>query len=278
MDRTAVFVDAGYLLQEGGFACLGTRRRGDIDCDFEPLLEALGRYAEEASGLPLLRVYWYDAARGGVPFKDHLAVGRLPNVKLRLGRLVERGNRIEQKGVDSLIIRDLMTLARERAIDTACVIGGDEDLREGIVAAQDMGVRVLVVGVEHDDPNQSEALVLEADRHLVVRAEFLAPFFRTPERATTATGVVASELLAAEAGRDFARSCADSISRAQLGTLLTEYPRIPSELDVQLLRDAEKALGSLRDRFDLKVELRAGFWAGLSEAVAEGPGEDGGAS
>jgi len=60
----------------------------------------LGFVAEHAQ-LPVLRIDWYDAARGGAPVKDHLAIAELPNVKLRLGRLVERNGRLEQEGVDS---------------------------------------------------------------------------------------------------------------------------------------------------------------------------------
>ena len=59
--------------------------------------------------MPVLRVYWYDAAPNGIPLADHLLIAQLANVKLRLGRL--SGGK--QKGVDSLIVRDLMTLARD---------------------------------------------------------------------------------------------------------------------------------------------------------------------
>lgn len=275
MDRVAVFVDAGYLLQEGGFACHGTRKRVEIDCDYRGLTEELDRLAGDSSGLPLLRIYWYDAARPGAPgFKDHQAVARLPNVKLRLGRLVQRQRRLEQKGVDALIIRDLMTLARERAVATAFVVGGDEDIREGIVSAQDMGVRVIVVGVGHEERNQSELLVHESDEHLLLTRETLAPFFRQAVLPSTIASPEAKvEQIARQVGRDYARSCAESMSRTQLSVLLTEYPRIPPELDATLLREADRAVGSTRDRFDLKVELRGGFWEGLSVAIA---GEDAG--
>ena len=74
-----------------------------------------------------LRTYWYDGATNAVPTPDHEQIGGLPYVKVRLGRLI-RG---EQKGVDALIYRDLMTLARERAITCAYLLSGDEDLREG---------------------------------------------------------------------------------------------------------------------------------------------------
>jgi hypothetical protein len=265
VDRVGVFVDAGYLLGEGGFACLGTRKRGEIACDYGALAEQLATLAQRGCGLPVLRIYWYDAAPRGVPLTDQLRVAELRNVKLRLGRLI--GTR--QKGVDSLIVRDLMTLARERAIATAYVVAGDEDMREGIAAAQDMGVRVVVVGVDGGEPNQAETLVHEADEHVVLGKEALAAFFSTPAAEPAATDV---EIVRA-VGKDVARSCSENVTKEQLAAMVTQWPRIPSELDADLLRDATRAVGELRDRFDLKRELRAAFWEGLSEAVAGAGGE-----
>lgn len=143
MDRCGVFVDAGHLLAQGGNLCCGTLRRKEILCHHANLVLALRQFVSDHCHLPVLRVYWYDAAANAVPTVDQHAIAELPHVKLRLGRLVEG----KQKGVDSLIVRDLMTLARERAIATAYLLGGDEDLREGVVAAQEMGVRVVVLGI-----------------------------------------------------------------------------------------------------------------------------------
>ncbi len=54
-----------------------------------------------------------------------------------------------------------MTLARERAMATAYLLGGDEDVREGVAAAQDMGGRVVLITI----PGSKRAftLVAEAD-------------------------------------------------------------------------------------------------------------------
>lgn len=97
MDRACAFVDASYLLQEGGATSLGTRKRAEIACDYSGLTQSLLGFVARHAQLPVLRIYWYDAARGGVPAKDHLEIAELPNVKLRLGRLVERHSRLEQK-------------------------------------------------------------------------------------------------------------------------------------------------------------------------------------
>ena len=90
MDRACLFVDASYLLQEGGWTCLGTKKRAEIACTYPGLTEALLEFVADHSQLPVLRIYWYDAARRRAPAKDHLEIAELPNVKLRLGRLVER--------------------------------------------------------------------------------------------------------------------------------------------------------------------------------------------
>jgi uncharacterized LabA/DUF88 family protein len=262
-DRVALFVDAGFLVAEAGGICCDTKVRADLAVDYDPLIKRLIELAVEDSGERLLRVYWYDAAREGIPIRDHLQVAQLDDVKLRLGRLVHHEGRVEQKGVDSLIIRDLMTLARERAIATAYVVGGDEDLREGVAAAQDMGARVAVIGIEGA---VAGTLRMEADRGLTLDAGFLGPFFSL--KRAEPDDVVSDVSITRDVGHSFARSCVESLPRQQLGALLTDYPRIPPNLDAQLLREAEAALGSLRERFNLKVELRAAFWEGLSQAVA----------
>jgi NYN domain len=137
-------------------------------------MSAVAQIAATNCGLPVLRAYWYDGARDAIPTLEQLSVAELANVKLRLGRLSGR----KQKGVDALVYRDLMTLARERAVATAFLLAGDEDLREGVVAAQDVGVRVVVLGIAPTGkrPNQSEALIRECDQWIVLQREQLEPF------------------------------------------------------------------------------------------------------
>jgi hypothetical protein len=125
VDRSAIFVDAGYLLAAGGKLTCGTTSRSAFKCDYVGLTAKLAGWVEDHNHgrLNRLRTYWYDGAVNAVPTGDHEQIGGLPYVKVRLGRLI-RG---EQKGVDALIYRDLMTLARERAITCAYLLSGDED-------------------------------------------------------------------------------------------------------------------------------------------------------
>jgi hypothetical protein len=71
----------------------------------------------------------------------------------------------EQKGVDSLIVTDLMDLARNQAISDALIMSGDEDIRVGVQVAQTFGVRTHLVGVKPARGSQSPDLVQEADTH-----------------------------------------------------------------------------------------------------------------
>lgn len=154
MRSVAVFVDAGYLFSAGSCS---SRRAADC-CDDEPLR--------------LLRTYWYDGAVDGIPSPEQVAVGELPRVKLRLGRVTGGG----QKGVDGLIILDLINLARNRAVDIVLLLTGDEDIREAALFAQGFGVSLLVAGfVATKDQRPSELLLREADHVVYVMRDDIAP-------------------------------------------------------------------------------------------------------
>ena len=155
MDRYAIFVDAGYLFAEGGELCFDllrkykTKARASkennyiIKCDYKHLFRKLANLAHSNCNLSLLRIYWYDAAKDGIPDDEQKDIAMMPNVKIRLGRMTSG----RQKGVDSLIYRDITTLAQNRSIATGYLLAGDEDLRVGISTAQDMGVRIVLLGV-----------------------------------------------------------------------------------------------------------------------------------
>jgi len=264
MDRSAIFVDAGYLLAAGGTLTCGKASRSAFSCDFPGLTEKLAAWVEEHNGgrLSCLRTYWYDGAVNAIPTSDHEKIGGLPYVKVRLGRIIKG----EQKGVDALIYRDLMTLARERAISCAYLVSGDEDLREGVVAAQDMGVQVVLVGIPGSRANQSAALIREADEHVVLPKDHWAEHF-FPVDALPAEGKNADPATAHTAGRAFAVEWANKASGTELDSLLQVKPRIPRELDGALLSEAEKSIGRLpEDEQDLRKELRAGFWSAIDDA------------
>ncbi len=261
MERCAIFIDAGYLLAEAGdllFDTLNrTGKKSRPSCNYEELLPILEKLAGEDCGLPLLRIYWYDAAPDGFPTFEHKHIARLPNVKVRLGRIIG-GN---QKGVDALIYRDLMTLAREHAIVTGYLLSGDEDLREGVIAAQDMGVRITLLGVpSRRSSNQSDFLIQEADERIIIEQEILKPCF-SESKAEPRTDTNEEMNRAREIGQEFANRWLEDATPEQINELQTqETGHIPSDIDTELLRSTERTLGPLQDRDSLKRNLRRGFW------------------
>jgi hypothetical protein len=104
----------------------------------------LGRRAELVSELPLLRINWYDASHNALPGAEQQRIGELPKVKVRLGRIGDRG---QQKGVDLRIGLDMVAHARYGAVDVILLVSGDDDLTEAVEEAQMHGVQVVLLVV-----------------------------------------------------------------------------------------------------------------------------------
>lgn len=176
MERVSVFVDAGYLFAQGSKAIKGSSvKREFLSLNLDKVISEVICKAEELSrGAPLLRIYWYDAVG---PHGLTLEQGQLSstdNVKMRLGTLNGRG---QQKGVDSMIVIDMIELARNHAISDAVLIAGDEDVRVGVQFAQNYGVRVHLIGIEAvNSESQSQALIHESDTHTKWQAEIIETF------------------------------------------------------------------------------------------------------
>lgn len=173
MHRVAIFVDAGYLFAQGSVALSGHKLpRGSIVLDHEKAVVALIAHSFEVSGAPLLRVYWYDGTSTG-PTSQHITLAHLRDVKVRLGFV----NSVEeQKGVDSLIVTDLISLARNRAMTDAVLLSGDEDLRVGVQQAQEFGIRVHLLGIRPSRGSQSIFLLQECDTTHEWGSDDLKPF------------------------------------------------------------------------------------------------------
>ena len=142
----ALYVDVGYLLAASATRVTGTSLRSGVVVSYPDLVTRLVAAAEEASGMPLLRVHWYDSGRrsGGAPDASQEAIGMLPRVKLRLGRISPQG---EQKGVDLRIGLDLAAHGRNRVVDVIYLVSGDDDLCEAVEEAQNHGVQVVLMAV-----------------------------------------------------------------------------------------------------------------------------------
>ena len=160
--RAAIFVDAGYLYATGSKTIAGqVRSRQEVQLHVQATAAKLKETADQRTeNAELLRIYWYDGASGGGLSPEHRAIADSDDIKLRLGVITPYG---KQKAVDSLIVTDLIDLARNHAIAHAVLLSGDEDTRIGVQIAQSFGVRVHLVGVVPCRGNQSQLLRQEAD-------------------------------------------------------------------------------------------------------------------
>ncbi|GAA3322997.1 NYN domain-containing protein [Paeniglutamicibacter sulfureus] len=165
MSQSAIFVDASFLLAIGGHRASGTTLRAAFTVNYEALIEGILKTAKDSSGLENLRIYWYDAAKDAIFTDQHKRIGLIPGVKVRLGRISFNG---EQKGVDLKLGLDLVGIARNRAASVAFLVSGDDDLAEAVEEAQDLGMKVVLIGVEKADHRLGVASVAE---HLALRVD-----------------------------------------------------------------------------------------------------------
>lgn len=245
MDRTAVFVDAGYLFAQGSEVIAGTKlRRSETNLDQIAVVNFLEGLATRLTGLPLLRIYWYDGTDSG-PTAVHASLALRHNVKVRLGLVNAFG---QQKGVDSLIVSDLINLSRRGAMVDAVLLTGDEDIRVGVQQAQETGVRVHLVGIAGTRNNQSTLLKQEADTVSELSKADVELFL---SRATApvpgpamAPPAVTSVTSAIETMRKTAEHFATTLAQVDVERILKEASgKIPPDIDRALLLAASAAIG-----------------------------------
>ena len=278
MNRIAVFVDADYLFAQGSVVLAGRKLlRGDVDLKTDEAIGALEAFAKSVSDVPLLRIYWYDGT-SGEPTSQHNALAHAAGVKIRLGVVNRQG---QQKGVDSLIVTDMIALARNRAISDAVLLSGDEDLRVGVQLAQELGVRVHLLGIQPSRGSQSLLLLQEADTTREWRENDIAPFLALRETALVAVpenadpqpqatggtrGPSAAPGTVAEQLNRIAQEWARRVPDSEVDPLIdsAETGLIPKTADAPLLAKSRTAIG--RDlTSDEKKTLRAGFVAALKD-------------
>lgn len=266
MERVAVFVDAGYLFAQGSHLLAGRKlQRSEIALDYEKVIESIGQFAERVSGAKLLRVYWYDGTSTG-PTSQHIALAYLAGVKVRLGFVNSVG---EQKGVDSLIVTDMIALARNRAMTEAVLLSGDEDLRVGVQQAQEFGVRVHLLGIQPSRGSQSVFLLQEADSIHEWTESDLASFLQCkPKQDPVLPTVVANDATTAEVERNLqpkleqvGASVAAEVPNGELESLIASFRatrQIPKVLDGKLLGLSRVAFGADLNN-DQKKAVRSAF-------------------
>lgn len=248
MDRNAVFIDAGYFWVQVSQILFGEkRRRMDIELNARLMRESLLRQVKQITPQTgLLRIYWYDGlGPNGLPTDQHKEIGHLADIKIRYGTVNSAG---QQKGVDGLLMADLIALSQNRAIVSAVVCSGDADLVPGINDSQMLGVRVHRLGI-HGPGGASPILCDEVDDNTEWPISDILAFLKpAPDSAPP----LERESKFASALEEISKEFAENLDKAQIAQIASS-PFIPPELDKQLLFHARTRLGRQLDNEEAKA-------------------------
>ena len=262
MDRVVVFVDAGYLFAQGSLCVSGKKeKRADVELKIDAVVAELLIAANDLSkSKELLRIYWYDGATESGPTDSHKKLASTQNVKLRLGFINSHG---QQKGVDSLIVTDMIELARNHAMSDVVILAGDEDLRVGVQVAQNFGVRVHLLGIHPSRGSQSLQLIREADTHSEWNSNTVSKFLNVKISATLGDSLELTEQLRL-AGSMPLNSGADPLFNVACNVFYGM-----TEADKLIAADSKRSQGSLPHSCDSQLLVRARTEIGRELTPAE---------
>lgn len=269
MRRVAVFVDAGYFWVQAAHIVLGERgQRNQLSVDYNRLrIELLARTKDQFPDASLLRVYWYDGPGPNGKTPDHQALEQLDDIKLRLGT---RNGAGAQKAVDGLIIADIISLAQSKAITDAMLLSGDADLTPGVIAAQNLGIRVHLLSM---GPAAATSPYLRCEVDLKEHwndnnvKQFVTPAKPSTLPTTKVTPTSGTELTApVKVGtskptstlKDAAQKTHTDID-PELLKIATPEGALPKEIDKKLLSEAMATLGrplTEAEKRQARVEFR----------------------
>lgn len=273
MDRYAIFLDAGYFFSAGSQAAKGQRiprKQVALNAPDKAIAALCAAASAQVGSLPLLRAYWYDAMPGPRLSLEQNSLAMLACVKLRLGVLNNVG---EQKGVDSLIVTDLIELARNRAIADAVIVSGDEDLRVAVHVAQSFGVRVHILAAGDPKSNVSVSLQMEADsvgalpgawfaEHLVISPPTPAP--QSAISSTRLSSIIAPAVTRTldEAAEQISEELLASATALQIQALKQHFAAsnsVPPDFDRRLIAKTANLLGGRKLTGDEMRSVRGKF-------------------
>lgn len=149
LERTLVFVDTSYLLASF-YNSWETGARSQLEIDLPEVVAVLGNMATEQLHQPIHRQLWYDGIPDSGPHRYQRALRGCDGVQLRSGQLIEWGDRRTQKGVDTLLVTDMVVSAIKEHVSDFVLVSGDADMIPGVQEAASNGVRVHLYGFGWD--------------------------------------------------------------------------------------------------------------------------------
>ena len=156
----------------------------------------------------------------------------------------------------------------------AVLLSGDEDLRVGVLQAQEFGVRVHLVGIKPSRGSQSIFLIQEADTTYEWDESHLAPFMTCtapqPEAPQLELNPNLDRVGPLSIIAGIAQELVNEVSVQELESLVASVratKQVPKQLDGQLLAKSRSALGQDLDSSQ-KREARAAFLTACETRLA----------
>lgn len=253
MKRVAVFADAGYIWVQLTHVVLNRPgKRDEIIVDEQQLNQSIKTFISQLlPGTELLRIYWYDGLVNGAPSPFNATLNRQDGFKLRYGTVNSIG---QQKGVDGLLIADLLNLSQNKSITDAVVISGDGDLAPGVEAAQTFGIKVYCLSIGPSDAS-SPVLQSVADVNCLWPEKQVRTFVSKFDQSQTVTADTDN---IDESLKKVANEVYSELQDEQR-VCLSNNQIIPKTVDAILLYKARVSLGRIlneSERFTLRRMLK----------------------
>ncbi|MDY6049672.1 MAG: NYN domain-containing protein [Corynebacterium sp.] len=149
LERTLVFVDTSYLLASF-YNSWEIGARAQLEIDLPEVVATLKGMVETQLNQPIQRQYWYDGIPDAGPHRYQRALRSADGVMLRVGQLIEWGERRTQKAVDTRLVADMVLAGVRGTCSDAVLVSGDADMIPGVHELSNSGVRVHLYGFGWD--------------------------------------------------------------------------------------------------------------------------------
>lgn len=167
-----IFIDGGYL----------RKNVDNLDDKYNIIYQNFTRWLAERTGSgriqsELVRAYYYDAIVDQTDSnfisqsKYFDEIQKLPNMDIRLGRLIKTEKKYRQKGVDILLAIDVLSKAYLNHFDWCIILAGDDDYLDLVRTVKNTTGK-QVIGA-YFKKTVSERLVKSFDRMIVLTKEQL---------------------------------------------------------------------------------------------------------
>lgn len=171
LERTLVFVDTSYLLASF-YNSWHTGARSQLEIDLPEVVNLLAGMIENQLHQPIHRQLWYDGIPDSGPHHYQRALRTCEGVQLRAGQLIEWGERRTQKGVDTLLVADMVVASLQHQVSDMVLVSGDADMIPGVKEATKSGTRVHLYGFGWDSMSSALRYACDSTTVLDPREDF----------------------------------------------------------------------------------------------------------